>query len=504
MNIERAIILAGGRSSRAKTGRYANTASKVLFRLNNKPILQRNIEILRDRLKMKSIIIIVSREDSQIKNYFGDGEPFGVNLEYIESNPDDGIADALYMAKEKVRGIFVLMLGDEFYLNSDHETILACEYNDADAVITYIGTDNPQDITNNYAIRLINNKVTELIEKPARIENNLLGLGTFVLKDSIFKTIEKTEKNTRTKRKELIDVISNLAMTGNVVAHKLNGVYVNINTIDDWHHAKYLFNQHHFHSYKKTLVIPTYNEADSISFVINDFKEMVDEIIIADGGSTDGTIEKINKFKEEGNIKLIQDSFRGYGDAIRNAIEQATGDIILLVEGDATFRSRDIYKMYEYIKDCDMVIGTRTTKELISQGANMSTSLRIANILIAKFIELLWITIEPRITDVGCTYRAFWKNEYNEIKHNFISHGPEFSPEMIIEFLRNNKRVIEIPVSYYSRIGGASKHSESLAAIFRTGIRMLSLIMKKRFSRPRKQTGIGDTKIYSLSENGPV
>ena len=46
------------------------------------------------------------------------------------------------------------------------------------------------------------------------------------------------------------------------------------------------------------------------------------------------------------------------------------------------------------------------------------------------------------------------KTEYDEIKHNFIGKGPEFSPEMMIEFIRNNNRVIEIPVSYYTRLGG--------------------------------------------------
>jgi glycosyltransferase involved in cell wall biosynthesis len=181
-------------------------------------------------------------------------------------------------------------------------------------------------------------------------------------------------------------------------------------------------------------------------------------------------------------LKIIQGKFAGYGEALRNGIDQATGDIVILVEGDATFRSRDIYKMYEYIKDCDMVIGTRTTKELISQAANMSTSLRVANLLVAKFIELLWIKIEPRLTDVGCTYRTFWKSEYDEIKQNFMGLGPEFSPEMIIEFLRNDKRVIEIPVSYYGRIGGASKHSENFLAIFKTGLKMLSLILKKKLN----------------------
>jgi hypothetical protein len=60
--------------------------------------------------------------------------------------------------------------------------------------------------------------------------------------------------------------------------------------------------------------------------------------------------------------------------------------------------------------------------------------------------------------------------------------GPEFSPEMIIEFLRNDKRVIEIPVSYYGRIGGASKYSENFLAIFKTGLKMLSLILKKKLN----------------------
>ena len=56
---------------------------------------------------------------------------------------------------------------------------------------------------------------------------------------------------------------------------------------------------------------------------------------------------------------------------------------------------------------------------------------------------------------------------------------------MIIEFLRNDKRVIEIPVSYYGRIGGASKHSENFSAIFKTGLKMLSLILKKKFASPK-------------------
>ena len=53
---------------------------------------------------------------------------------------------------------------------------------------------------------------------------------------------------------------------------------------------------------------------------------------------------------------------------------------------------------------------------------------------------------------------------------------------MMIEFIRNNKRVIEIPVSYYTRLGGKSKYSESKLAILKTGFKMLSLILKKKLN----------------------
>ena len=107
--------------------------------------------------------------------------------------------------------------------------------------------------------------------------------------------------------------------------------------------------------------------------------------------------------------------------------------------------------------------------------------LRIGNVVAAKFIELLWISKEPRFTDVGCTYRAFWMASYEEVKNNLTGVGPELSPEVMIEFIRNDQRVIEIPVSYYARIGGASKHSLGVWGTFKTAIRMLIIVLRKRF-----------------------
>ena len=340
MNVNQAVILAGGLGSRTKTRVYDNNTPKVMFRINNKPILQNILEIVHDKLKINSVIIVISKGDNQIRNYFGNGDNFGVTIDYVESDPNLGIADALYLVKEKIHGMFLVMLGDEFYINSNHFTIVNKKYNDAEAIITFLNTDNPQDISNNYSITVNSTmRVKSLVEKPKTFENNMLGLGTFVFKNSIFDYIQKAPKSIRTKRKELIDVISILAKEKKVYAHKLNSSYININTVDDWKHAKFLSNKTHFNSYRKSLVIPSYNEVESLPFVINDFKDMVDEIIIADGGSKDGTIEKISHFENDINLKIIRGKFAGYGEALRQGIDQASGDIVILVEGDATFRS---------------------------------------------------------------------------------------------------------------------------------------------------------------------
>jgi hypothetical protein len=129
-----------------------------------------------------------------------------------------------------------------------------------------------------------------------------------------------------------------------------------------------------------------------------------------------------------------------------------------------------------------MVIGTRTTRQLIEQGANMDGLLRWGNVVVGKLIEALWWAQEPRFTDVGCTYRGLWKDTYLKIRDYLTGIGPEFAPEMMIEVLRARKVVIEIPVSYYPRMGGESKHSQSYWKISKTALRMLKLIFEKRFN----------------------
>ena len=173
---------------------------------------------------------------------------------------------------------------------------------------------------------------------------------------------------------------------------------------------------------------------------------------------------------------MVTEKAQGYGCALRRGLDDAAGDIVVLTEADGSFQARDVPKFLEYLKDCDMVIGTRTTRQMIEQGANMGALLRWGNVTVGKIIEALWWNQEPRFTDVGCTYRAVWKTSYEKIRPYLRARGPDFSPEMMIAVLICRRRIIEIPVSYRRRFGGQSKHSGHLAAHAKTALKMLRRI----------------------------
>src|SRR5262249_12287611 len=142
---------------------------------------------------------------------------------------------------------------------------------------------------------------------------------------------------------------------------------------------------------------------------------------------------------------------RGFGDAVKQGLDAARGDILVMVEADGTFRAKDLGKLLEFLKDADMVVGTRTTRELIEPGANMHGLLRLANGLWGKIIEVLWWNRQGRFTDVGCTYRAFWRDAYLEIRDFLVTEDAAFLPETVVEMMRAWRRVIEIPVNYHRR-----------------------------------------------------
>ena len=85
----------------------------------------------------------------------------------------------------------------------------------------------------------------------------------------------------------------------------------------------------------------------------------------------------------------MQEPAQGYGHALRRGLREASGDLVILAEPDGTFVGRDVLKLLAYADDFDMVCGTRTTRELIWTQANMGWFLRVGNLVVAKFLQVL-------------------------------------------------------------------------------------------------------------------
>jgi NDP-sugar pyrophosphorylase family protein len=473
------VIPAAGRGLRLTP--YTEDTPKVLFEIGGVTLLERNIVLFRDKLKLKKIYIILGHLGHQISDKFGDGSGLGIELHYVNcEDPSRGLAEGLLVLKDLINQPFIMSLGDELYLNSNHECLLDFAEEEFDAVCAYKLTGDVNQIKQNYSIEMSDGKITRLVEKPQIVENNFLGCGTFILKPDIFSLIESTVPSSRSRKIEFIDTLNKLVNNnGLVLPMALKGEYKNINYSADFIAATHLYRKVHFSEYKISLVIPAYNEEASLAYVIDDFKESVDEVVVAASYSADKTVE----IAQENASKVLVDNFLGYGDALKAGMNAASGDIIILVEADASFSADDLPKLLSYLKDADLVMGTRTTKQLIQQGANMDGFLRWGNVMASKILQLLWLSQEPRFTDLGCTYRAIWRECYEVIRPNLHAKGPEFSPEMMVETMKAKRKIVEIPVTYRPRIGGESKHSHDKISVLKTGCKMLGLIIRKWLGR---------------------
>jgi len=235
-----------------------------------------------------------------------------------------------------------------------------------------------------------------------------------------------------------------------------------------------------YQGHSVSIIIPAYDEEASIGGVVRDFcaQPHVDEVLVVDNNCRDETA----RHAREAGARVVEEAEPGYGKALMRGMREATGDWLVLVEADGSFIGRDVEKLLCYLGDCSMVLGTRTTRQMVGQGANMDFILRWGNVAAAKILELLWYApMEPRLTDVGCTYRALKRETYAIIGPGLREAGPAFSPEMICEALRHELRVIEVPVHYGAREGGESKHSRTFLQISRTALAMFRAIFRKRF-----------------------
>ena len=228
---------------------------------------------------------------------------------------------------------------------------------------------------------------------------------------------------------------------------------------------------------KVTVIFPAYNEEPNIRRAVEDFTApgVVDEVIVVDNNSRDGTLEEARRT----SARVVQEPQQGYGHALRRGLREASGDLVIMAEPDGTFVGRDVLKLLAYSDDFDMVCGTRTTRELIWTQANMGWFLRLGNWTVAKMVQVLYGG--PSLSDCGCTLRLTHRTALAQLLDEMTVGGSHFLPEMVILALKKHMKVIEVPVNYRGRVG-ESKITGSFKGTLRTGLRMIGIIFKYRLS----------------------
>src|SRR5450432_1849314 len=173
-----------------------------------------------------------------------------------------------------------------------------------------------------------------------------------------------------------------------------------------------------------SVVFPAYNEEAGIAAAVVDFGsiEAVDEVLVIDNNSRDQTATRAT----DAGARVVREPRQGYGNALRRGLAEAQGEYIVLAEPDGTFMGKDVLKLLAYADDFDLVLGTRTTRELIWHGANMGWQLRWGNWVVAKFLQVVFGG--PSLSDCGCTLRLVRRSAVEQLLPRLTVGGSHFLP----------------------------------------------------------------------------
>jgi glycosyltransferase involved in cell wall biosynthesis len=223
-----------------------------------------------------------------------------------------------------------------------------------------------------------------------------------------------------------------------------------------------------------SVIIPTYNEAQAIGRVLADLPAaIVTEVLVVDSNSTDGTAE----IAEARGARVLREPCRGYGRACLMGLAAADApDVVVFLDGDYSDRPGELPLLLAPITEgrADITLGSRLTRQN-ARGALPWHSV-FGNRLAAALIRLLY---GQRITDLG-PFRAARADVLRQLKLEEATYG--WAVEMILKGALAGLRIVEVPVSYYPRIG-KSKISGTFRGTVGAAWFILSLVVRYHFRR---------------------
>ncbi|MBX3025621.1 hypothetical protein KF840_12010 [bacterium] len=476
------LLPAAGRGVRAYP--YTATVPKSMLDVDGVPNLQRNVELLRDQLAVRDVRIVVGHHGEVIKRHFGDGARLGVAITYVD-NPRINLElpYSVFLAGRTIDRPCVMLLADECYVDSNHGELLTTADPQSLVVCGQIAAEYAKQIRKNYAMEVRDGRIVDLVEKPTHPIGRMMGTGTYLIQPEIFRRLEQAYAGgPESGPRDWTSWLAGLARAGaRMTPFTLRGHYVNINSRDDLNTANYLVRDHAFDRKRTSFVYVVDGEDEGAARVVARYAEEagVDEVVAVARSATPA----LQRVADGVRVRLVtaDDPTARIATLVKLGLDRAAGDILLLACSDDTFAPRDVGKFLVYLRDADMVVGTRTTRQMIEQGTNMRGIVRLAHIVLAKLLQMLWWRLECRFTDICCVYRALWRSTYTTIRDNLTSEDAEIFPEMVIEVLRARRRIIEIPINYYSRdLEYLQVHGRYQTVD--TFVRVLALLLRRRWS----------------------
>jgi len=217
-----------------------------------------------------------------------------------------------------------------------------------------------------------------------------------------------------------------------------------------------------------SIVIPTLNEAGNILEAVTVVHEELTyphEIIVVDGNSTDGTQEIV---RSTNFCKLIIEPRRGYGRALKTGMDNAKGNVIIMVDGDGTYEVKHIGRMLDKMiqENADMVLASR----MYDPNKAMGFFNFVGNKIITFCFDFLY---SQYLSDTQSGFRAISHEAINNVR--LVEGDMAFATEMLIKFTKKNYKMVEIQSTYKIRRYGKPKLQKfkSTIEIFTTMVKGL-------------------------------
>jgi SAM-dependent methyltransferase len=241
-----------------------------------------------------------------------------------------------------------------------------------------------------------------------------------------------------------------------------------------------------------SIIVPTRNERGNVADIFARTPQLGTrtELIFVDGRSTDGTVEEIERLLPTREARLIHQSGRGKGNAVREAFEVATGDVYHILDSDLSVPPEDLPKFHLAISEGrgEFANGTRLVYPMEDQA------MRFLNKLGNKFFSVLLSAIlGQRLKDTLCGTKVVSAEHYRRIAQGREYFG-DFDPfgdfDLIFGAAKQQLKIVEIPIRYRARTYGEIKISR-----FRHGLLLLrmSILAWRRFGllTPARARGRG-------------